>query len=248
MPADSPTVLATSGGYRRGDRTPLAFDALVRHALDLSGATGRPRLAYLGTAHGDQTHRLALVQEAARETGVDLVPVTLFTMPNHADPAAALLSVDAVWVDGGSVANLLALWRLHGLDDALREAWQAGVVLAGVSAGSICWFTGGTTDSFGPGLRPVTNGLGLLPYANGVHYDTEERRRPLVHRLVGEGVLGETHCTDDGVGLVYSGTTLVEAVTERDGPAAAYRVVREGGEGGEGGTVIEERIEPRRLP
>lgn len=242
MPADTPTIVATSGGYRRGERTPLELNALVHHAVDRSGVSGRrPRLAYLGTANGDQTTRIALMHEAARTAGYDLVPVTLFTMPNHEDVAATLLDVDAVWVDGGSVANLLALWRLHGVDDAMRRAWQSGVVLAGVSAGSICWFTGGTTDSFGPELRAVTNGLGLLPYANGVHYDNESRRRPLVHRLVAEGVLGETHCTDDGVGLVYEDTDLVEVVAERDG-AAGYRVIR-----GEDGQVVEERWEARRL-
>lgn len=241
MPADSPTILATSGGYRRGERTVLELDLLVHHAVELSGVTGRrPRLAYLGTAGGDQVHRIAAMHEAARVAGFDLTPVTLFTMPNHDDIAEVLLGVDVVWVDGGSVANLLALWRLHGLDEAMRRAWEAGVVLAGVSAGSICWFTGGTTDSFGPELRAVTNGLGLLPYANGVHYDSEERRRPLVHRLVADGTLGETHCTDDGVGLVYSGTELVEAVAERDG-AAAYRVVRDGD------VAVEVRWEPRRL-
>lgn len=240
MAADTPTILATSGGYRRGDRTMLAFDALVRHAVDLSGATGRPRLAFLGTAGGDQGFRIAAMHEAARLAGYDLTPVTVFPMPNHDDPGAVLLGSDAVWVDGGSVANLLALWRLHGLDDAMRRAWQAGVVLAGVSAGSICWFRGGTTDSFGPELNAITDGLELLPYANGVHYDSEERRRPLVHRLVADGVLGETHCTDDGVGLVYSGTRLVDVVAERDG-AAAYRVTRDGD------TAVEERWEPRRL-
>lgn len=240
MPADSPTILATSGGYRRGDRTMLAFDALVHHAVVLSGASGRPRVAYLGTAGGDQAHRIFAMHEAARVAGFELLPVTLFTMPNHDDVGAALLDVDVVWVDGGSVANLLALWRLHGLDEAMRAAWQAGVVLAGVSAGSICWFQGGTTDSFGPELAAVTNGLGLLPYANGVHYDSEARRRPLVHRLVADGTLGETHCTDDGVGLVYSGTELVEAVAERDG-VGAYLVTREGE------SAVEERIEPRRL-
>lgn len=123
----------------------------------------------------------------------------------------------------------------------MRQAWEAGVVLAGVSAGSICWFTGGTTDSFGLELRAVTNGLGLLPFANGVHYDSEARRRPLVHRLVAEGTLGETHCTDDGVGLVYERTNLVDVVAERDG-VAGYRVTRSAS-----GTAIEERWEARRL-
>jgi len=220
----------------------LELGDLVTHAVERSGVTGRrPRLAFLGTAGGDQPNRLAAMHEAARVAGYDLTPVTLFMMPNHDDIAAALLDVDVIWVDGGSVANLLALWRLHGVDDAMHRAWEAGVVLAGVSAGSICWFTGGTTDSFGPELAAVTNGLGLLPYANGVHYDSESRRRPLVHRLVADGTLGETHCTDDGVGLVYEGTTLVEVVAERDG-VAGYRVTRDAS-----GEAVEERWEPRRL-
>jgi peptidase E len=114
-------------------------------------------------------------------------------------------------------------------------------VLAGGSAGSLCWHVGGTTDSFGPELRPVTDGLGLLPYSNGVHHDSEAQRRPLYHRLVAEGTLPAGFATDDGVGLVYRGTDLVEAVADRPGKAA-YRVER-----GAGGTAVETRIEPRRL-
>ncbi|SEE25087.1 peptidase E [Ruania alba] len=242
MPASKPTIVATSGGYRPGHRTRLEFDALVHHAVERSGVAGRaPRLSYVGTAGGDQDWRIAAMSEAGRVAGYDVTPLRLFTMPNVEDIEATLLTQDVVWVDGGSVANLLAVWRVHGLDEIVRRVWESGVVLAGVSAGSICWFTGGTTDSFGPELRPVTNGLGLLPYANGVHYDSEERRRPLVHALVAEGTLGETHCTDDGVGLVYEGTSLVEAVTERPGKGA-YRVLRDAT-----GQVQEERWEPRDL-
>ena len=113
------------------------------------------------------------------------------------------------------------------------------------SAGSICWFKGGTTDSFGPELRAVNNGLGLLPYDNGVHYDSEAARRPLVHRLVADGTLGETHCTDDGVGLLYRGTELAEAVTETPGKAAyRVRLVQSGDTAAE---VFEERLEPTDL-
>jgi len=145
------------------------------------------------------------------------------------------------WVGGGSVANLLAVWRVHGLDEIFREVWEAGVVLGGVSAGSLCWHVGGTTDSFGPDLRPVTDGLALIPTSNGVHYDSEEQRRPLYHRLVADGTLPGGHATDDGVGLVYRGTELVEAVADRP-DKAAYRV-----EPGPDGTAVETRIEPRRL-
>ncbi|MEV5430137.1 peptidase E [Streptomyces sp. NPDC052701] len=242
MTAPEPTILATSGGHRAGGRTRVVFDALVHHAVDLSGAHGRrPRVMYIGTAIGDAEHFTARMTEAARVAGFDLTPLHLFPMPNVADIEGAVLEQDVVWVMGGSVANLLAVWRVHGLDRVLRRAWRAGVVLSGVSAGSLCWFRGGATDSFGPRLRPLTDALGFLPYGNGVHYDVDEGRRPLTHRLVADGTLPTAHCTDDGVGLVYRGTELVEAVTETPGKGA-YLVRREGD------GVVEERVEPRRLP
>ncbi|MDH6127534.1 peptidase E [Kitasatospora sp. GP82] len=196
---------------------------------------------YVGTAIGDAEHFTARMTEAARVAGFDLTPLQLFPMPNVEDVEGAVLDQDVVWVMGGSVANLLAVWRVHGLDMILRRAWEAGVVLSGVSAGSICWFQGGPTDSFGPELRPLTNALGLLPYGNAVHYDSDKGRRPLIHRLVADGTLPVSHCTDDGVGLVYRGTELVEAVTEAAGKGA-YVVVRDGE------SAVEERVEPRWLP
>jgi peptidase E len=143
----------------------------------------------------------------------------LFPMPNLEDVRGHLLDQDVIWVDGGSVANLVAVWRVHGLDAILHEAWQAGVVLSGVSAGSICWHTGGSTDSFGLKLRAFTDGLGWLPYSNGVHYDGEEQRRPTMHELIGNGTLPDGYATDDGAGLVYRGTELVEVVARPRGTA-----------------------------
>ncbi|WP_426997670.1 Type 1 glutamine amidotransferase-like domain-containing protein [Pseudarthrobacter sp. N5] len=246
MPADRPTILATSGGYKAGNRSRLEFDGLLHHAVELSGVSGRaPRVTHIGTASGDQRWFNAEMDQAARIAGFDFSHLNLFTMPNHQNPEAHLMAQDVVWVNGGSVVNLLAVWRAHGLDGILRRVWEHGVVLAGVSAGSICWFQGGTTDSFGPELRPVTNGLALLPYANSVHYDSEERRRPLVHSLVADGTLGETHCTDDGVGLVYHDTKLVEAVAEVRGKGA-YVVTRVAGESVDA-AAAEERLEPRFL-
>lgn len=237
-----PTILATSGGYRMGERIRAQFAALVPYALELSGVHGRtPKLGYLGTAAGDQLGTIAERVEAGRMVGIEVNPLRLFTMPNVDDIEGYLMEQDAVWVDGGSVENLLAVWRVHGLDAIFRRVWEAGVVLAGVSAGSICWHRGGTTDSFGPELRAVDDGLALIPYDNGVHYDTEARRRPLVHKLVGEGVLGRTYCTDDGVGLVYRGTELHEAVTEVAGKSAYVVDLVDG-------AVVETRIEPRLLP
>ncbi|WP_139003833.1 peptidase E [Arthrobacter crystallopoietes] len=246
MAAEQPTILATSGGYKAGSRTRLEFNHLVHHAVELSGASGRaPKITHLGTAGGDQRWYAAELDEAARVAGFELSHLNLFSMPNIGNMEEHLLGQDVVWVNGGSVANLLAVWRVHGLDAIFRQVWEAGVVLAGVSAGSICWFRGGTTDSFGPELRAVTNGLALLPYDNGVHYDSEAERRPLVHQLVSSGTLGETHCTDDGVGLVYRGTELSEAVTEVKGKLA-YRVTAKAGDGPEA-VAAEEPIEPRYL-
>ncbi len=242
MPADAPTILATSGGFRREGRTNLAFGPLVLHAIELSGVAGRrPRLCHVGTAMGDQRWFNAMVDEAGRAAGIDVVHLNLFTMPPVDDVAGFVLEQDVVWVGGGSLANLLAVWELHGIGPVMRAAWEAGVVLSGVSAGSLCWHVGGTTDSFGPELRPVTNALGFLPYANGVHYDSEPQRRPVLQRLIAEGALPDAFATDDGVGLVYSGTELVVAVSEVAGKGA-YAVRRTGDH------AVEDRIEPQVLP
>lgn len=242
MPADEPTILATSGGYRAGVRSRLAFAPLIGKAVELSGVSGRaPRLVHLGTANGDQRWYNAELDEAARAAGIDLTHLNLFPMPSVDAPEDLLMGADVVWVNGGSVANLLAVWRVHHVDVYLRMAWEARVVLAGVSAGSICWHQGGTTDSFGPDLRAVTDGLALLPYGNGVHYDSEAARRPLVHKLVGDRTLPRTYCSDDGVGLLYRGERFTAAFTETAGKCA-YVVERSAD-----GQVIEERIDAELL-
>src|SRR5262249_21908019 len=140
-----------------------------------------------------------------------------------------------------SVANLLALWRLHGLDQSFRQAWEAGVVLGGVSAGSICWHVGGTTDSFGPQLRPGTHGPAVPPVSNRGHHRSEEQRRPLYQRLIADATLPDGYATDDGTGLLYRGTQMTEALSEIKGKGA-YRVTRDGD------AAREERVEPRVLP
>lgn len=242
MTADGPTILATSGGTVPGRRTRFEFAPLTNYAIELAGVSGRaPKICLLGTAQGDNPTVTAAFYEAALLRGWQASHLTVIPMPNLPDPAQHLLDVDVVWVMGGSVAGLLALWRLHGYGEALRAAWQAGVVLTGVSAGSLCWHVGGTTDSFGPDLRPVTDGLAFLPFSNGVHYDSEEQRRPLFQSLVASGVLPPGYATDDGVGLLYRGTELVEAVTEED-DKAAYWVTR-----ADDGTAVEERLDTRRL-
>lgn len=241
MSGDSPMILASSSGLRRGVRSELQFNPMLLHAIELAGVTGRaPRLCHIGTARGDQQFFQAWFTEAGRAAGIDVSHLNLFPMPSTGDITGLLLNQDVIWVGGGSVANLLALWRLHGLDRSLREAWEAGVVLTGFSAGSICWHLGGTTDSFGPDLRPVTNGLGFLPWSNCVHYDSEPQRRVAYHTLVGEGTLSEGYAIDDGVGLLYRGVEMSEVLADIPGKGA-YRVSIDGDR------VHEERIEPRLL-
>ena len=236
-------ILATSGGFLSTDTGPYQWrrGPLIEHAIALAGAPDRPRFCYLGTAAGDSLNGTAGFYRAFAGSDVRASHLELFTRPNVPDVRAHLLAQDVIWVGGGSVANLLAVWRVHGLDEVLRECWQAGVVLGGVSAGSLCWYLAGPTDSYGPDLRVSPPGLGLLPYGNGVHYDSEEQRRPLLQDLVGKQELPTSHATEDGVGLVYEGTALVEAVADRPG-AAAYVVERL-----DDGTVTETRIEPRLL-
>ncbi len=226
MTASAPTILASSGGMMRGTRTEIAFAPLLDYALELTGAP-RPRVLYVGTAMGDDGAMGARAIEAGRARGVPVDLLKLYPMPNVDDMEGYVMDHDLVWVGGGSVANLLALWRLHGLDGILRRAWTAGVVLGGVSAGSLCWHIGGTTDSFRPELSPVTNGLAFLPYSNGVHYDSEPSRRPLFQGLIAKGTLPDGYATEDGTGLLFRGTELVEAVSEIKGKVA-YRVTRRG--------------------
>ncbi len=242
VPADVPTILATSGGFLRGERTALRPGPLLDLAVELARPPSLPRICFVGTAGGDQAHWNAAVHGAYYGRDVLVSCLDLFPMPNVTDMDAHLLSQDVVWVLGGSTANLLALWRLHGVDGVLRRCWHEGVVLGGVSAGSLCWHVGGTTDSFGPELRVVTDGLAFLPWSNSPHHDAEVQRRPLYHRLVADGTLPPGYATDNGVGLVYRGTDMTEAVTEVEGKGAYF--VERGATGG----ANERRIEPRVLP
>jgi len=150
-----------------------------------------------------------------------------------------VLSQDIIFVGGGSTANLLAVWRVHGLDAVLREAWTSGVVLAGSSAGANCWYEASTTDSFGP-LAPLMDGVGLLAGSFCPHYADEPGRRPLYHALVAGGFPPGIAC-DDLAAVHHVGTELAEVVAS-DASAGAYRVVR-----GMDGIVHEEALPVRTL-
>ena len=243
MTADEPTIIATSAGFRQGEMGPLSIRPGLIHyfAAELAGAPANPRICYLHQAIGDQEARIGAVYAAFSGTEFVASHLQLFPMPNIADIRGHLRAQDVIWVGGGSVANLCAVWRVHGLDEILHEAWQAGVVLGGVSAGSICWHVGGSTDSFGPDLRGFTDGLGWLPYSNGVHYDAEEQRRPMMHKLIADGILPDGYATDDGAGLVYRGTRLAEVVADKPGPQG-YELRR-----ARDGSVVETPLPTRLL-
>src|SRR5215212_6787821 len=151
MPAAAPTIVATSMGFAGAGRGPYDWSPgpVFDLAFGLAGAPDRPRLCYLGTATGDDPARLGGVYAAFAGSSVQVSHLSLFPMPTVPDVRAHLLAQDVLWVGGGSVANLLAVWRVHGVDTVMREAWEAGVVLSGSSAGSLCWHVGGATDSFG---------------------------------------------------------------------------------------------------
>jgi peptidase E len=237
----TPRIMATSGGFVGADLWNVRKPGkTVQEMLRLTGKD-RPKICFIMTATGDDPTYLKMMYDAATSYGLDATHLELFTQPN-APIDERILGSDVVWVGGGSVANLLAVWRIHGLDVVLRQAWQDGVILGGVSAGSLCWHVGGTTDSFGATLQPITNGLALLPYGNGVHYDSEEQRRPLLHSLVADGTLPLSYATDDYVGILYEGTEPVQVVVDKKldpvtGPAA-YRVELVDG------AVVETRLAP----
>ena len=206
---------------------------LLEHALALGGArrvTGGPvRLCYVPTAVGDDPAAVSAYQRVfgGREDVV-LSVLQLFPQPSVPDVRTHLLTQDVVLVEGGSVVNLMAVWRAHRLPAVLRECWEVGVVLAGPSAGSLCWHTGGPTDSWSDRLAPFTDGLGLLPYSNAVHDDMAgQPRREAYRSMVAAGALPAGYATEDGVGLHYLGTELAEAVTVRPG-ARAWRVEADG--------------------
>lgn len=236
MSANAPTILATSMGFNRG-RNPWQPGPIFCFAFELAGSPDYPALCFVSTGTGDRKESIDQFYASFDGTDVRASHLALFDKPNVSDIREHLLGQDVIWVDRGSLANLLAVWRAHGLDNILYECWQTGVVLGGESAGSLCWHSGGTTDSFGP-IQKLSGGLGFLPYSNAVHYTD---RSTLHRQLIGQGDLPDGYATDAGAGLYFRGTEFVEAVADRPN-AQAYRIKRQ-----PNGTVNEEVIEPRRL-
>ncbi len=214
---------------------------LVEYAIALTGSP-RPRLCMLPTANEPDLRWVLEAHRTLAQTACVSSHLTLFPQPNVADPATLLLAQDLILVGGGSVANMMAVWRAHGLDSVLRTAWERGIVLAGVSAGAICWFESGTTDSFGPELQPFRGGLGLLPGSFSPHYRFEPGRRPAFQKLVADKALPAGLAVDDGAAAHFVDDELAEVVAE-EVDAGGYRVIPDGH-----GGCLETPVPARLLP
>jgi dipeptidase E len=188
---------------------------------DLLLQLGGPKVLFVPTAGADDDALVVRFYESFSRR-VEPSHASFFPWPRD-DLREHALSRDAIYVSGGNTANALAIWRTHGFDRVLREAWEAGVLLAGWSAGMICWFEGGVTDSFGPELAALQDGLGFLPGSACPHFDGEPQRRPVYAGLVRDATLPPGYAADDRVGLLFEGTELREAMSASDG-ATAYRV------------------------
>jgi dipeptidase E len=196
--------------------------ALDDYVLSLTG-TRRPRICFLPTASGDADHYVVRFYRRF-STHCQASHISLFRRDQGGqgvedDLASHLLRQDLIYVGGGNMVSMLGVWRAHGLDDILREAWRVGIVLCGPSAGSLCWFEEALSAFHGPPRR--VRGLGLLPCSNCVHYDAEPARRAEYHHLVSEG-MRPGFAADDGVALHFRGTCLERAVSSRPEGGAYY--------------------------
>jgi peptidase E len=228
-----PQIVAMGGGHWPGD-------PVYRFLADLTGAS-RPKVLSLPTATGDNDRSVAAFFRAFPAGRWEPSVLTLFERTVR-DLRSFVLSHDVVLVGGGNTVNMLAVWRAHGLDRILREAWEAGVILAGGSAGANCWFEASTTDSYLLGRAdPLVDGLGLVPGSFCPHLDSEPARGPEYRRLVGEGVLPPGIACDDLAAVHLVGTEVAEVVIS-DADAGARRV-----EPGEQGDIVETPYEVRLL-
>jgi peptidase E len=211
------------GGFSMTDG-PSPLDAYV---LSLT-ARSMPVVCFLATASGDSSEYVGRFHRAFGDLPCLRIDLSLFR--RQQEPLTQVLDrTDVVYVGGGSTANLLSLWRLHGLDRALADRAAARpLVVAGVSAGGLCWFEGGITDSFGR-LRPLADGLGWISGSFCPHYDGEPGRRPAFRDAIRDGAVRSGWAADDGAALHFAGGRLLRSITERRS-ATTYRLERRDGE------------------
>jgi dipeptidase E len=209
---DPRRILTLGGGGFTAAEPSAALDALV---LRLTGQRV-PRICFLPTASGDQRDQVIRFHERFAAWPCERSVLSLFHLAGaRLDPHAHLLAQDAIYVGGGSMRNMLAIWREHGIDKTMRRAWEAGIVLAGVSAGAMCWFEGGVSRS--GGALDAVRGLGLLPGSLSVHSDSDPARVREHLRAVADGTLPSGYAADDSAGLLFAGTELRAGVASRGG-------------------------------
>ena len=203
------------GGFTMQERCP-ALDRLV---LSLTGKPV-PRVCFLPTASGDGREQTTRFFERYAAWPCEPSVLALFRLgSDRIDPRTHLLAQDAIYVGGGSMRNMLAVWREHGVDAAMRAAWERGIVLAGLSAGAMCWFAGGITMS-GGAPQPVA-GLGLVPGSMSVHRDSETKRLPVFRAAVVSGELPAGYAVDDRAALLIEGRRVTACVASRPGAGAS---------------------------
>jgi dipeptidase E len=226
------------------DRRP-GNDAICDLIVDLAESPA-PRICLLPTASGDPADQIARFRRAFAERDCISQVVSLFRLAEHpVELREELLSQDVIYAGGGSMLNLMAVWRAHGLDEILRECWREGVLIAGQSAGAMCWFEGGVTRSTGE--PAVARGLGLLPGSACVHYLKEPVRRRRFVRAIGSGELESGLGLEDQTGALFDEDGLVETIAARDG-AEVWSVSVTDGEGVTESELDSRRLEDRRPP
>ncbi len=215
--AERHIVAMGGGGFSMEPRNPRLDDFV----LSLVRRKRHPRVCFVGTAAADSDSYIRRFHEAFPPSRAAATHLSLFDR-SVSDLRKFVMAQDVIYVGGGNSANMLAVWRLHGFDKALRVAWNAGVVMAGISAGAICWFEDGVTDSFGMPFRALNDGLGFVRGACCPHYDGEKERRPALMRLIKRG-FSSTLALDDGAAAHFAGTRLKEVVSSRP-KARAFRI------------------------
>lgn len=208
------------GGFSMEPDNPL----LDRYVLAQSNKTN-PKVCFIGTASGDAENYISRFYQFFEKEQCQPSHLSLFNPPTR-DLERFLLEKDIIYVGGGNTKNLLALWKAWRLDEVLKKAWEQGVVLAGISAGSICWFEEGVTDSYGDGLEPLAC-LGFLKGSNCPHYDGEVDRRSAYQRLLESGKIKPGLAVDDGAAIHFIDEEIRTIVSSRPN-AKAYRVYMDG--------------------
>jgi dipeptidase E len=221
------------GGFLMEPKNPLLDLYILRQS-----PKKKPKVCFVGTASGDSLDNIDRFMKSFKKFNCEPSYLSLFKPPKG-NLESFILEKDIIYVGGGNTRNLLLLWKEWGLDRIMKKAWERGVVLSGVSAGSICWFEEGVTDSI-PGKLTPLKCLGFLEGSNCPHYDGEKERRPSYHRLLSAGKIKNGCAADDGVAIHFIGHSIAHVVSSRP-LGRAYKVGREKGK------VVEEPIVPTYL-